>query len=55
MNHEESQCREERLQIRRQIRESMKQEPEKQQRRGKSDWPGAEKDTGHAEEQVARV
>ena len=30
----------------------MKQEPEKQQRRGKSDWPGAEKDTGHAEEQV---
>ena len=33
----------------------MKQEPEKQQRRGRSDWPGTEKDTGHAEEQVARV
>ena len=32
--------------------ESVKQEPEKQQRRGKSDWPGAEKDTGRAEEQV---
>ena len=50
MNGEEGQSREERLQ-RRQQRE-VEQEPEKQQRRGKSDWPGAEKDTGHVEEQV---
>ena len=30
----------------------MKQEQEKQQRRGRSDWPGAEKDIWHVEEQV---
>ena len=33
-------------------RENVKQEPEKQQRRERSDWLGAEKDTGHAEDQV---
>ena len=30
----------------------MKQEPEKRQKRGRSGWPGAEKDIGHEEEQV---
>ena len=32
--------------------ENVKQEPEKQLRREKLGWPGAEKDTGRAEEQV---